>query len=231
MMLNGAEDDPPTRVGAPILDYGTGTWAALGALAGLVRRARTGRGCVVDASLFETALGWIKGHYAGFRVSGRLSERNRTGSSRLVPFQGFETATGPIIVAAGNDRLFAKLAKALGRPEWATDPRYTTNAGRAANKTELLGEIGTIFRTASKGQWIDRLEAEGVPCAVINSLPDAATHPQAQALEIVQPVPGEELTLVALPVSFDGKRPRIRRAPPRLGEHTDEVRSGRRRWS
>ncbi len=230
MMLNGAADDPPTRVGAPILDYGTGTWAALGVLAGLVRRTQTGRGCVVDASLFETALGWIKGHYAGFRVSGKQPERHRTGSNRLIPFQGFETTTGPIIVAAGNDRLFVKLAKVLGRPDWAADPRFRTNAGRSAHKAELLGEIEKIFLTASKGEWIDRLEAEGVPCAVINSLPEAAAHPQAQALEIVQQVPGEDLTLVALPISFDGRRPRIRRAPPKLGEHTAEVRAAKGRW-
>jgi crotonobetainyl-CoA:carnitine CoA-transferase CaiB-like acyl-CoA transferase len=224
MMMNGDEGGPPTRVGTSILDYGTGLWAAVGVLAALVRRAATGRGCVVDASLYETGLAWLKGHYASYSTSGVVPERHRTGSHRVVPFESFETTTGPIIVAAGNDRLFAKLARVLGRPEWAADPKYATNAARVENKPTLLAEIAAIFRTASKGEWIDRLEAAGVPCAVINTLPDAAATPQAEALGIVQTVPGETYTLIGLPLSFDGVRPAIRRPPPRIGEHDAEVR-------
>jgi crotonobetainyl-CoA:carnitine CoA-transferase CaiB-like acyl-CoA transferase len=114
MMMNGDEGGPPTRIGTSILDYGTGMWTAMGALAGLVQRQRTGRGCVVDASLYETGLAWLKGHFASFRASGEVPERHRTGSQRVVPFQGFETKTGTIIVAAGNDRLFASWP-----PSWA----------------------------------------------------------------------------------------------------------------
>ena len=134
-----------------------------------------------------------------------------------MPFQAFETKTGPLIVAAGNDRLFAKLAAVLGHPEWPKDPRFATNAARVERKDALLPEIDAIFLTRSKGEWIDLLEAEGVPCAVINSLPDAVAHPQAVALDMIQPVPGDDFSLVALPLSFDGARPRIRRAPPKLG--------------
>ncbi|PYO02258.1 MAG: carnitine dehydratase [Candidatus Rokuibacteriota bacterium] len=219
MMMNGDEGGPPTRVGTSILDYGTGMWAAMGTLAALVRRARTGQGCVVDASLFETGLAWLKGHYASFRSSGVVPERHRTGSQRVVPFQSFATKTGPIIVAAGNDRLFAKLTTVLGHPEWAKDARFSTNAARVEHKPELLAAIDEIFLTRTQGEWIDRLEAEGVPCAVINSLPDAAAHAQTAALDMIQPVPGDDFALVALPLSFDGKRPRIHRAPPKIGEH------------
>jgi crotonobetainyl-CoA:carnitine CoA-transferase CaiB-like acyl-CoA transferase len=228
MMMNGDEGGPPTRVGTSILDYGTGLWAAVGVLAALVRRAATGRGCVVDASLYETGLAWLKGHYASYSTSGVVPERHRTGSHRVVPFESFETTTGPIIVAAGNDRLFAKLARVLGRPEWAADSKYATNAARVENKPTLLAEIAAIFRTASKGEWIDRLEAAGVPCAVINTLPEASATPQAAALGIVQRVPGADYTLIGLPLSFDGARPTIRRAPPEIGEHDAEVRT--RRW-
>src|SRR2546423_5109609 len=227
MMMNGDEGGPPTRVGTSILDYGTGMWAAIGILAALVRRAGTGRGCVVDASLYETGLAWLKGHFASFSTSGVIPERHRTGSHRVVPFEAFETTTGPIIVAAGNDRLFAKLAKVLGRAEWASDPRYVTNAARVANKPALLAEIARLFATASKDDWITRLEAEGVPCAVINTLPEAARTAQADALGIVQAPPGGEYTLIGLPLSFDGARPQLRRAPPTTGEHTDEVRRER----
>lgn len=219
MMMNGDEGGPPTRIGTSVLDYGSGMWAAIGALAALVRRERTGRGGVVDTSLFEAGLAWLKGHYASFMTSGVVHERHRTGSHRVVPFESFETKTGPILIAAGNDRLFAKLARVLGHPEWASDPKFVTNAARVENKKELLARIAGIFAAGSKGEWIDRLEAAGVPCAVINTLPDAVAHPQTAALSMVQPVPGDTCTLMALPLSFDGARPTIRLAPPRIGEH------------
>ena len=218
MAMNGDSDSPPTRIGTSILDFGTGMWAAIGILAALVQRAQTGRGCVVDASLFETGLAWLKGHYASWMTSGEVPERHRTGSQRVVPFESFETKTGPVIVAAGNDRLFAKLAKVLGHPEWATDPRFATNAKRVENKQALLDDIAQIFLTDSRGAWIDRLEAEGVPCSVIHTLPEAVRHPQTTALGIVQSVPGDAATLIGLPLSFDGVRPTIRRAPPGIGE-------------
>ncbi|HEY3068376.1 MAG TPA: CoA transferase [Methylomirabilota bacterium] len=223
MVMNAAEGDPPTRLGVSALDYGTGMWTAIGALAGLIQRAQTGRGCVVDASLLETGLAWLKGPIAAFGVTATVPERHRTGSGRLIPFQAFETKTGPIIVAAGNDRLFVKLAGVLGRPEWATDPRFANNAGRFAHKAELLQAIEEIFVTRSKGEWIDLLEAAGIPCAPINSLPDVLAQPQTAALDILKPMPGDDLPLVTLPLSFDGVRPPLRRPPPRIGEHNDDV--------
>jgi len=229
MMMNGDEGGPPTRIGTSILDYGTGMWAAMGVLAALVRRAQTGGGCVVDASLFETGLAWLKGHYASFRASGTVPERHRTGSNRVVPFQAFETKTGPLIVAAGNDRLFVKLAGVLGHPEWVKDPRFATNATRVEHKAILCAMIDEIFITRSKGEWIDLLEGEGVPCSVINSLPEAAAHPQVAALDMIQPVPGDDFSLVALPLSFDGARPKIVQAPPAVGEHDKSFAAGE-RW-
>jgi crotonobetainyl-CoA:carnitine CoA-transferase CaiB-like acyl-CoA transferase len=199
-------------------------WIAIGALAGLLQRQRTGRGCIVDASLFETALAWMKGHIASFAVSGVVPERHRTGSHRVVPFEAFETKTGPIIIAAGNDRLFAKLADALGRPDWALDPRYAKGPARLAHKADLLAQIQEILATRSKGEWIDRLEAAGVPCAAIHTLPDALAQPQTEALGILQRLPDEDLTLVGLPLSFDGLRPAIRHGPPGPGEHTGDIR-------
>jgi crotonobetainyl-CoA:carnitine CoA-transferase CaiB-like acyl-CoA transferase len=223
MMMNGDEGGPPTRIGTSVLDYGTGMWTAIGALAGLAQRQRTGRGCVVDASLFETGLAWLKGHFASYRASGQVPERHRTGSHRVVPFESFETKTNPIIIAAGNDRLFAKLATALGHPEWPANPRFATNAARVGSKAELVAEIQQILLTRSKGEWIDVLEAAGVPCAPINSLPEAVAEPQAAALGMIQKVPGDDYELMGLPLSFDGTRPDIRLAPPAVGEHNREI--------
>ena len=223
MMMNGDEGGPPTRIGTSILDFGTGMWATIGTLAALLQRQHTGRGCVVDTSLLETGLAWLTGHFAAYRVSGEVPQRHRTGSNRVVPFQGFETRNGPLIVAAGNDRLFAKLAQELGHPEWAGDPRFQTNAGRFAHKDVLLPEIEAIMLTRTKGEWLDRLEQAGIPCAPIHTMPEVLAHAQTVATGMVQPVPGTDLELMGLPISFDGKRPAIRRAPPALGEHDGEI--------
>src|SRR5205807_5734507 len=121
------------------------------------------------------------------------------------------------------------LAKVLGHPEWVSDPRFATNGARVSNKDALIDAIAAIIGTRSKGEWIDALEAEGVPCGVINALPEAVAHPQAQALGIAQPVPGDdELSLIGLPLWFDGARPTIRRAPPtKIGEHDHEIRASK----
>jgi crotonobetainyl-CoA:carnitine CoA-transferase CaiB-like acyl-CoA transferase len=223
MSMNGDAGGPPTRIGTSILDYGTGMWTAIGALAGLLQRQQTGRGCVVDASLFETGLAWLKGHFASFRASGQVPEKHRTGSHRVVPFQGFETKNGPIIIAAGNDRLFVKLADLLRHPEWGIDPRYATNAARVNHREELNAMIAEIVATRTKGEWIDALEAAGVPCAPINTLPEAVATEQAAALGMIQRVPGEDYELMALPLSFDGQRPPMRRPPPAIGQHNGEI--------
>jgi len=221
--VNGGDEDPPSRFGAPVLDLGTGMWAALGVLAALHQRVRTGRGAVVDTSLFETALGWLSGHIAGFRFTGDLPSRERTGSRRLVPFQGFQTKNGTVIIAAGNDRLFAKLGAALGHPEWATDPRFVTNAERRSHREELIMEMERVLTTRTKGEWIDILEEAGVPCAPIQNLREMLAEPQTEAIGILQEVPDLGLDLITLPVSFDGHRPPVRRRAPTLGEHTKEI--------
>jgi len=221
--VNGGEEDPPSRFGAPVLDLGTGMWAAMGVLAALHRRARTGRGGIVDASLFETALGWLTGHVAGYQFTGDLPSRERTGSRRLVPFQGFQTKNGTVIIAAGNDRLFAKLAIALGHPEWAKDPRFATNGDRRAHRLELVELIEGVLGTRTKGEWIDTFEEAGVPCAPIQDLREMLAEPQVEALGMLQGVPELGYDLMTLPVSFDGRRPPIRSRAPTLGEHTKDI--------
>jgi len=128
-------------------------------------------------------------------------------------------------VAAANDRLFAKLAVALGHPEWAADARYKTNADRHANKATLIPLVEEIMRRESSEAWVARLEKAGVPCAAINDLAHMQAHPQTAALGIMQPVPGIDIELMSLPLSLDGKRPAILSRAPKLGEHNAEVRA------
>jgi len=221
--VNGATDGPPVRVGMQVLDLGTGVWAALGCIAALFRRQVTGRGGVVDTSLFETALGWLSVHFASFSASGELPTRHSSGNPRVVVFQSFETSDGEVVVAAANDRLFAKLARELGHPEWATDARFASNALRVANRDHVIPQLEAIFRTATMAHWFERLEAAGVPCAPIHDLRQIAAQPQTEALRILQTIPGVDLRVVGLPISFDGTRPPIRHGAPKLGEHNEEI--------
>ncbi len=223
MMMSGEPGGPPVRIGTQLLDHGTGMWAAIGVLAALLRRAATGKGGTVDTSLFETALGWWTIHYASFALSGEVPPRHPTGTTKLIVFQGFETRNGTLIIAAGNDRLFAKLAIALGRADWAADPRFANNAGRYAHRDELLCEVARIVATRTKGEWIDVLEAAGVPCAPVNTLPEVLAEPQTEAVGMLMKVPGLDLRLMGLPVMLDGVRPPVSRRAPQLGEHTEEV--------
>jgi crotonobetainyl-CoA:carnitine CoA-transferase CaiB-like acyl-CoA transferase len=221
--VNGWPDRPGVRIGASVLDLGSAVWAALGCIAALLQRAQTGKGCVVDASLYETALGLLTVHFARFQVTGRQPQRHPSGSEAVVIFQAFDTADGQVIVAAANDRLFARLAGALGRPEWAQDIRFKTNADRVANRDVLIPAVAEIMRTRPSAEWVERLEAVAVPVAPINDISVMKAHPQTAALGIVQPVPEVELDLMSLPLSFDRSRPAIRTRAPKLGEHNAEM--------
>ena len=221
--INGYPDRPGARMGTSVLDLGSATWAALGCIAGLLQREKSGRGCVVDTSLLETALGLLTVHFARFQASGKVPERHPSGSLAVVIFEAFETADGQVIVAAANDRLFAKLASEVGHPEWIEDIRYKTNADRHANKMALLTEVRAIMRRETSAAWVARLEKAGVPCSAINDLPAMRAHPQTEALGMVQPVPEIDLGLLSLPLSLDGERPAIRARAPQLGEHNAEL--------
>jgi crotonobetainyl-CoA:carnitine CoA-transferase CaiB-like acyl-CoA transferase len=223
MMMSGEPGGPPVRIGTQLLDHGTGMWAAIGVLAALLRRSSTGRGGVVDTSLFETALGWWTIHHASYAMSGEVPPRHPTGSAKLIVFQGFEARNGPVVIAAGNDRLFAKLAVALGRADWADDARFANNAGRYKHREEILAEVARIVATRTKGEWIDILDKAGVPCAPVNTLPETLAEPQTEAVGMLMQVPDLAVRLMGLPVMLDGRRPPISRRAPKLGEHTREV--------
>jgi crotonobetainyl-CoA:carnitine CoA-transferase CaiB-like acyl-CoA transferase len=220
--INGESDRPGVRIGVPVLDQGTGLWAALGCFAGLLQRERTGRGCIVDTSLFETAFGLMTVPFAGFQASGKLPVRHPTGSNRVVIFQALDTADGRAIVSAANDRLFDKFVRDLGHPEWAQDSRFKTNADRVANKDVLIELVSAIMRQRTTVEWVERLEAIGVPIAPINDFDIVKSHSQTAALGILQPVPGIDLELVTLPLSIDGNRPAVKSRAPGLGQHNEE---------
>ncbi|WP_431267621.1 CaiB/BaiF CoA transferase family protein [Dankookia sp. P2] len=215
--ITGEPGGPPVRMGASVVDQGTGMWTVIGALAALQQRARTGRGCVVNTSLFETALMWGGQKISAYVNQGKLPERHASGHPNFVPYQAFDCADGPLLICCGNDRLFRKLADVLGR-DWPADPRFATNRQRLANQAVLLPEIAALLRARPRAALAETLIAAGVPCSPVNSIPEVLAEPQTAAMEMLQPVPGEDFSLVAMPLSFDGERPRIRHGAPRLGE-------------
>ena len=215
---NGGPDDPPLRAGASVCDQGTGMWAVIGALAMLHRRQGTGRGGILSASLLETALVWNGQKADAYVNEGRLPDRHRSGHPGFVPYEAFDTADAPLLICCGNDRLFTKLAAELGRPDWPADERFATNRARLAHKAALMAELEPLLRQRPRAEWTARLEAAGVPCAPIHTVPEALEHPQVQALGVLQAVPGEDFRLTALPFSIDGERPALHAGAPRLGQ-------------
>jgi formyl-CoA transferase len=134
MTLTGRPEDPPTFCAPAINDKAAGQWCVIGALAALQQRHATGKGCVIDTSLFESAVGWVESQLNQYAVTGRVPQRHGTASAILVPYQVFETADRPMVITVGNDRLFVKCAKALGHPEWARDARFARGPDRAAHR-------------------------------------------------------------------------------------------------
>lgn len=218
---NGGPDDPPMRAGASICDQGTGMWVVIGALAMLQRRAVTGRGGLLQTSLLETALVWNGQKADAFANQGYLPARHRSGHPGFVPYEAFETADGPLLICCGNDRLFAKLATEIGRPDWLQDERFATNRARLSHKAALFEQLEPLLAATPRADWMARFESAGVPCAPVHTVPEALAHPQVQALEILAPVPGEDFSLTALPLSIDGTRPALAAAAPRLGAHNE----------
>lgn len=219
MSTTGEPGRPSVRVGASIVDMGTGMWSVIGALTALHERNTTGSGRVVDVSLFETATSWVSLLASQYLGSGEVAEKQGSGAPGIVPYKAYVTQDGEIVIAAGSDGLFKSLSKALGHPEWIDDARFKDNPNRVANKDALYGMIDAIIAAQPTAHWIQVLEAAGVPCSPVNNLAQMIAHPQTESLGIVQPVPGTDMRFIGLPLSFDGVRPAPYSAPPKLGEH------------
>jgi formyl-CoA transferase len=215
--INGGPDDPPIRMGASICDQGTGMWAVIGALSLLHRRQATGRGGVVNVSLLETGLSWAAQKIDALMNQNQKPQRHRSGHPDFVPYEAFEAQDGPFLICVGNDRLFARLCGMFGTKQWLEDPRYRDNRARLRNRDALAAEMNALLATRPRAEWLERLEAAGVPCAPIHTLAEAVAQPQVQALGIFQTVPGEAFTLTAMPISFDGERPQVSGPAPKLG--------------
>jgi formyl-CoA transferase len=201
------------------VDMGTGMWTVIGLLAALRRREATGRGCVVRTSLFATALGWLSQRINTFVNEGvELPREAMSGHSGLVPYQAFSAADGEVFICVGNDRLFGKFCSTLGHPEWIADPAFATNRARLTNRACLVPLIASALAEQSRDYWCAHLGAAGVPCAPVNTLPEALALEQFAASDMLSPPLGEgAMQLVGIPLSFDGVHRHPQSIAPKLG--------------
>ncbi|WP_037499946.1 CaiB/BaiF CoA transferase family protein [Sphingomonas jaspsi] len=228
MSLTGLPDGEPgggpMRVGVAVADLFTGMYTANAILAALVRRAETGEGATIDMALFDTQLAMLANQASNALVSGKDPVRQGVGHPNIVPYQPFQAEDQPIIIAVGNDSQFAKLAKIVGRPHWAEDERYATNAARVAHRDELVPKIAAIIASEPASFWLDRLEEGGIPAGPINTISQALADPQAVHRGAKLKAGGGALgdvPMVGCPIRLDGKRIDAPLPPPALGEHGD----------
>jgi crotonobetainyl-CoA:carnitine CoA-transferase CaiB-like acyl-CoA transferase len=228
MDLTGNPDGEPMRAGVPVSDLFTGVYSAVGILAALARREKTGRGGLVDTALIDTTVGILANQALNYLISGKPPKRMGNAHPNVIPYQVFPVADGHIIIASGNDSQFGKLCAVLGEPELAKDPRYLDNKARLAHRPELIGRLCALTAKIPRAALLAKLEAVGVPAGPINDLAQVFADPQVihRGMRIDPPsaaakagsIPG-----VRTPIVLDGAPAAAERCAPRLGEHTAEI--------
>ncbi len=230
MSVTGERDDlpggGPQKVGVAVADLFTGLYSTVAVLAALRHRDLTGEGQHIDMALLDTQLAMLANLGANYMVTGKAPGRMGNAHVNIVPYQTFEAADGHLILAVGNDGQFAKFAAIAGHPEWAKDERFATNSARVRHREHLVPLIAARLKTRARNAWLAELEAAKVPAAPINDLAQAFADPQAQQRGMTVPVPhpdNPDLRLVASPLKLSATPVTYRHAPPRLGEHGDEI--------
>ena len=222
MSVTGEPDGRPLKVGAALIDLVCGLLVANGIQAALAERERAGRGRHVEVSLIDSALASLLNQGAAWVSGGSVPARRGNRHPSIVPYETYEAADRPFAVAAGNDRLFARLCEAVGLPDLAADERFATNEARVENVDELGRRLEAVFRARPAGHWVSVLREAGVPVGPINRVDEAFALAAELGLEPVDE--RHRVPLIAPPLRFDGERPPVRLPPPHLDEHGDEIR-------
>ncbi len=223
MSVTGEADRPPVRVGVSLVDMGSGMWTVIGLLAALVERQKTGQGAHVATSLFETGLAWMTIPLAAHAVSGEVRKPHGSGLAEIVPYQAFEAADGQVMIAAGNDRLFARLCEAIpGLAGLGADERFRQNRGRVMLRDELIPQIEAAIGRLRVAEVAALLDAAQVPNCPLLRVDQVWTHPQTEAVGIL--TPAGDHRWVGLPFSIDDHRPSSGGVAPRLGAQDQTIR-------
>jgi crotonobetainyl-CoA:carnitine CoA-transferase CaiB-like acyl-CoA transferase len=226
MSVTGEPDGEPVRSGTSSADVGAGMWALIGILAALHARETSGQGQLVDVSLLDGQVAWLTYVAGKYFATGVTPGRHGSAHESLTPYQVFPTADAPLMVAVGSDGLWRRFTSATGLDELADDPRYATNPDRVRNRDTLIPLITETLAAKGCAEWTDLLGVAGVPAGPVNTVPAALEQPQLAAREMVveieHPVAGT-LKMLGSPLKLSAQPPSIRRPPPVLGEHTDEI--------
>jgi len=226
MSVTGSEGDDPVRVGVSLIDIGTGMWAALGIFAGIVQRARTGLGTVVEASLLDTGVNWMTVFVASYLATGTLPRKMGSAMAMTAPYELFHAADGQVFIAAGNDGLFRRVCEGLGDVALADDPRFATNPLRVANREALRAALTALTARLPTSEIVARLRRAGAPCSEMHDVAQMLANEQVLASGMIAAMPVDgvpEHRVVALPLKLDGARNGPPRPPPELGGDTAAV--------
>jgi crotonobetainyl-CoA:carnitine CoA-transferase CaiB-like acyl-CoA transferase len=229
MSVTGESDGAPQRAGVPVADIITGMYASIAVCAALAHRAQTGVGQHLDLALLDSQIALLAYQNTNYFATGKPPRRIGNLHPNIVPYQPFRTADGDVIIACGNDAQYRKFCAAAGCGELAEDARFATNAKRVENRAELTRLLAEVFRRRSTREWVALLEAAGIPNGPINDIAQVFEEPQVKARGVRMELPhaaGGLLPMVASPMRFSGTPLEYRRAPPLLGEHTEEVLRG-----
>ena len=229
MSICGEPDGGPTKYGVAIVDVCTGMLASNSILAALNARHRTGKGQKVELSLYETSLAMLINVASNYLTAGRNAGRFGNGHPSIVPYTTYQAADAMVAIGIGNERQFGRVAEVLGHPEWAKDPRFTSNRARVENRDVIDGFINEALSHDDADVWLDKLKAVGVPCGRINSVADALDDPHTTARDMIETVEHSTigaLKMLGIPFKFSDTACSVRRAPPTLGQHNDEILKG-----
>jgi crotonobetainyl-CoA:carnitine CoA-transferase CaiB-like acyl-CoA transferase len=225
MHVTGEPDGPPTSFGLPICDLGTGMWAVQGILAALYERQRTGVGRLVECSLLETAIGFSSWTSAQWLADRKEPTRQGSRHRQNAPYQRMQTKDGYLMVGAAGEAIWARCAKALGHPEWCEDPRFATNQARMANRDALEAVMNAVLTTKTTNDWVEVLEAAGVPCGPVYDYRQMFADPQVRHRGLIQYASDPELGEVPhirTPIKI-GDGVRVHNVAPKLGQHNAEI--------
>nr|WP_295380842.1 CaiB/BaiF CoA-transferase family protein [Pseudoxanthomonas sp.] len=223
---DGVPGAGPQKVGVAVADLFTGMYATVAILAALRHRDATGEGQVIDMALLDAQVAMLANLGSQYLVGGRVPHRMGNGHPSIVPYQAFEVADGHVILAIGNDAQFARFCVIAEHPEWAGDPRFARNADRVRNREQLVPLIAAVMRRRDRAQWLEALEAAGIPCSPVNAIDEVFADPQVRArgLRLAIDHPQQDaLPMVASPLRLSATPVQYRRPPPMRGQHTDEV--------